>query len=211
MKRSLKTCFLYLGLTFLTMQACAAPEQPLDVGKGERLLVLAPHPDDESISSAGLIKRVLENGGSVRTVVVTSGDAYVDAVRLETGKRRPSPADYLDFGEKRLEESRHAAQILGNGFVHLDLLGFSDGSIYASLISHWRRNNPMRSGFTGFDHVPYREAVDRGYTQDGQDLLRSCLEIITLSQAIQHDAGHSDINPSFVDASQSFIVLTETT
>jgi hypothetical protein len=41
--------------------------------------------------------------------------------------------------------------------------------------------------------------------------LRSCLEIITLSQAIQHDAGHSDINPSFVDASQSFIVLTETT
>ena len=75
------------------MPACAAHELPLQVGKGERLLVLAPHPDDETISSAGLIKRVLEKGGSVRTVVVTSGDAYVDAVIQETGKRHPSPAD----------------------------------------------------------------------------------------------------------------------
>ena len=178
MKRSLKTGLLYFGLTLLVMSACAAHELPLQVGKGERLLVLSPHPDDETISSAGLIKRVLEKGGSVRTVVVTSGDAYVDAVIQETGKRHPSPGDYLKFGETRLEESRRAAQIVGNGFVHLDLLGFSDGSIYASLVSHWRRNNPMRSAYTGFDHVPYRLAEDRGYAQDGQDLLKELVAIL---------------------------------
>lgn len=201
MKRSLKTSFLYLCLTFLTMQASAAHEQSLEVGKSERLLVLAPHPDDESISSAGLIKRVMENGGSVRTVVITSGDAYVDAVRLETGKRHPSPADYLDFGEERLEESRRAAQLLGNGFVHLDLLGFSDSSIYSSLVSHWRRNNPMRSVFTGFDHVPYREAEDRGYAQDGQDLLKELVAImletkptlIAFPDVMEDDSDHAGL------------------
>jgi LmbE family N-acetylglucosaminyl deacetylase len=201
MKRSLKSGFLYFCLSILTMQASAAQEQPLLVGKGERLLVLSPHPDDETISSAGLIKRVIENGGSVRTVVVTSGDAYVDAVTQETGKRHPSPADYLDFGEKRLEESRRAAQILGNGFVHLDLLGFSDGSIYSALVSHWRRNNPMRSDFTGFDHVPYREAEDRGYAQDGQDLLKELVAImletkptlIAFPDVMEDDSDHAGL------------------
>ncbi len=44
-------------------------------------------------------------------MVVTSGDAYVDAVIQDTGKRHPTAADYLDYGEKRLEESRRAAQV----------------------------------------------------------------------------------------------------
>ncbi|WP_174624507.1 helicase-related protein, partial [Candidatus Methylobacter favarea] len=41
--------------------------------------------------------------------------------------------------------------------------------------------------------------------------LRSCLEIIASSQTIHHDASHGDVNPSFVDASQSFVGFTETT
>ncbi len=201
MQRSLQIGFLYFWLITLALPVYAVTEQALNVGKGERLLVLAPHPDDESISSAGLIERVFENRGTVRTVVVTSGDAYVDAVIQETGKRNPSPADYLDFGEKRLEESRRAAHILGNGFVHLDLLGFSDGSIYSALVLHWRRNNPMRSDFTGFDHVPYRKAVDRGYAQDGQDLLNELVAImretkptmIAFPDVMENDSDHAGL------------------
>ena len=66
----------------------------------------------------------------------------------------------------RLEESRRAAQIIGKGLIQLDFLGFSDGSLYASLVGHWRHNQPMRSDFTGFDHVPYRDSEDWGKTQD---------------------------------------------
>ncbi|MGZ5000471.1 MAG: PIG-L deacetylase family protein [Methylomonas sp.] len=171
-----------LCMLLLSMPRAWAQEQHLEVGNGERLLVLAPHPDDEALSSAGLAQRVFANGGSVRSVVVTSGDAYVDAVKLDTGKMRLSPADYLAFGEKRLEESRRAAQILGKGFLHLDLLGFSDGAIYDSLISHWRRNSPFRSDFTGFDHVPYRDSADWGYAQDGRDLLNELVAIMKETQ-----------------------------
>lgn len=193
--------FLAFCLLFSTVSAFAASELPLEIGKGERLLVLAPHPDDESISSAGLIKQVLENGGSVRTVVVTSGDAYVDSVIQDTGKRHPSRKDYLDYGEKRLEEARHAARLLGNCFIHLDLLGFSDGSIYSALVSNWRRNNPMRSAFTGFDHVPYREAIDHGYAQDGQDLLNELVAImretkptiIVFPDVMENDSDHAGL------------------
>lgn len=50
--------------------------------------------------------------------------------------------------------------------------------------------------------------------RDGLDIcrdLRSCLEIIVSSQTIQHDPGHGNVNPSFVDANQSFVGLAETT
>jgi LmbE family N-acetylglucosaminyl deacetylase len=201
MKQSFQSWIICSWLILAAAPTFAVSEQTLEVGKGERLLVLAPHPDDESLSSAGLIKRVLDNGGTVRTVVVTSGDAYVVAVMQDTGKRHPSAADYLDYGEKRLEESHRAAQVLGKGLIHLDLLGFSDGSIYSALVSHWRRKNPMRSEFTGFDRVPYREAEDRGSAQDGQDLRDQLVAIlketkptlIAFPDVMENDSDHAGL------------------
>jgi LmbE family N-acetylglucosaminyl deacetylase len=195
-----KRCFC-ICLLLLATPLFAVAEPTLEIGNGERLLVLAPHPDDESLSAAGLIQQVLQNGGTVRSTVVTSGDAYVGAVMQDSGKRNPSAADYLNFGEKRLEESRRAAEVLGHGFVQLDLLGFSDGSIYSALVSHWRRNNPMRSEFTGFDHVPYGQAEDRGFAQDGQDLLNELVAIlrdtkptiIAFPDVMENDSDHAGL------------------
>ena len=60
--------------------ALAAQPTELAVKRGERLLVLAPHPDDETLGAGGLIQRVLARGGTVRVVLVTAGDGYVEAV-----------------------------------------------------------------------------------------------------------------------------------
>jgi LmbE family N-acetylglucosaminyl deacetylase len=201
MNNAIQIALILALLLAFQANAQSRGEQNLEIRQGERLLVLAPHPDDESLSSAGLIKRVFENGGSVRSVVVTAGDAYVGAIIKETGKANPSPADYLDYGEKRLEESRRAAQLLGQGFVHLDLLGFSDGNIYAALVNHWRRKYPMRSDYTGFDHVPYAEAEDRGIAQDGQDLHDELLAIlretkptlISFPDVMENDSDHAGL------------------
>lgn len=77
----------------------AAGEQPLVLGPHERLLVLAPHPDDESLSAAGLITQVFQHGGTVRSVVVTAGDAYVEAIQRDPGKKIPQPA-IIEFTAK---------------------------------------------------------------------------------------------------------------
>ncbi|MDD1619912.1 MAG: PIG-L family deacetylase [Methylococcaceae bacterium] len=182
MKLIFKPMLFYALLAFMPSVVLAGNEPSLMLGPRERLLVLAPHPDDETLSSAGLISQVLEHGGTVREVVVTAGDAYVGSVRRETGKHNPSRRDYFRYGETRLEESRRAAHLIGNGFIHLDLLGFSDGAIYPDLISHWRRQNPLRSDFTGFSQVAYRVAKDRGVAQDGQDLRNELVAILRETQ-----------------------------
>lgn len=173
---------IYALLALTSFGVVADNEQALTLGPHERLLVLAPHPDDETLSSAGLASQVLEHGGTVREVVITAGDAYVEAVQQETGKANPSRRDYIRYGETRLAESRRAAQLIGNGFIHLDLLGFSDGAIYPDLISHWQRQNPLRSDFTGLSRVAYRVAKNRGVAQDGQDLHNELVAILRDTQ-----------------------------
>ncbi len=175
--------------------------QSLEIGYGERLLVLAPHPDDETLSAAGVIQQVFNKGGTVRSVVVTAGDAYVEAIEEATGKKHLKRADFLSYGEKRLEESKNVAKFLGKGFIHLDLLGFSDGSIYDMLVTHWQRKHPDRSDFTGFSHVPYREAEDKGIAQDGHDLRNELAAIlkdtkptlIVFPDVMENDSDHAGL------------------
>ena len=174
-----QTIIVITLLTSPNLQA-ASSIQPLKIGTHERLLVLAPHPDDETSSAAGLIQQVFDHGGTVRSIVVTAGDAYVEAIQKDLGKTKLNKADYISYGEKRLQESRSAAHILGHGHIHLDLYGYSDGAIYPMLVSHWGRAHPYRSGFTGYSHVPYVEAEDKGIAQEGE-LLRN--ELVAILRA----------------------------
>jgi LmbE family N-acetylglucosaminyl deacetylase/glycosyltransferase involved in cell wall biosynthesis len=63
------------------------PYEPA-VLRGERLLVLAPHPDDEVIGCGGLVAQHLREGRKVRVAVVTNGAEAGDAIAREDESRR---------------------------------------------------------------------------------------------------------------------------
>jgi LmbE family N-acetylglucosaminyl deacetylase len=94
-----------------TPESEAIPYEPLDL-QGERLLVLAPHPDDEVIGCGGLIARHLRSGRRVRVVVVTDGaEAGDPAVREEESRRALSHLgnvvpEFLRFRDRHLDEER---------------------------------------------------------------------------------------------------------
>src|SRR5438094_5533046 len=135
----------------------AAAPTPLRVGTGERLLVVAPHPDDETLAAGGLIQRVLMRGGAVRVVLVTAGDGYIEAVSHETGRPRPRPAEYLAYGERRLREARLALHELGGDVIRAEhLLGFPDGGLEPLLRAHWQHTRSERSSTTGAPRAPIR-------------------------------------------------------
>lgn len=46
----------------------------LDLDKHTRLLIVVPHPDDETLATGGLIQAALAVGASLRVVIVTDGD-----------------------------------------------------------------------------------------------------------------------------------------
>lgn len=153
--------------------ALAEDLAPLRVGNGERLLVVAPHPDDETLGAGGLIQRVRARGGTVQILVITAGDGWVDAVRRDTGIRNPAPAQYVGYGEKRLQEVRAAALELGQSKFRLQILGFPDGGLDGLLGPHWESSEPQRSRTTGASDPPYEEAVDPNVPYAGSDLRRA--------------------------------------
>jgi LmbE family N-acetylglucosaminyl deacetylase/GT2 family glycosyltransferase len=76
------------------------PSMRLAPVAGQRVLCLAPHPDDEILGCGGLLSQAATAGMQVHTVILTSGDQGLD------------PAQALQ-GNSRREESKHAAVILG--------------------------------------------------------------------------------------------------
>ena len=48
--------------------------QSLPVSAQTRLLVIAPHPDDETLGCGLLLQQVLAAGGEVRIILMTDGD-----------------------------------------------------------------------------------------------------------------------------------------
>jgi LmbE family N-acetylglucosaminyl deacetylase len=155
---------------------------PLTIGPAERLLVVAPHPDDETLGAGGLVQRVLALGGTVAVVWITAGDGYVEAVEQETGEPRPRAAEFVAYGKRRIGEARAAVRVLAHGSsgdrLRLVELGFPDSGLARLLLGHWDRMHPERSATTGASRPPYPEAADRGVEYDGSDLRRELVKLL---------------------------------
>lgn len=92
-----------------------------DVSKllGDRpLLVLAPHPDDESLGCGGLIAECHARGQEVRVLVLTDGS------RSHPHSREYPPARLAAL---RMDEARAAVVELGLAADRIDFLGLLDG------------------------------------------------------------------------------------
>jgi LmbE family N-acetylglucosaminyl deacetylase len=162
--------------------AASVGARELDVGQGERLLVVAPHPDDETLGAGGLMQQVLERGGRVHVLLMTAGDGYREAVTAETHAAHPDPAQFIAYGERRLAEARAAVHVLGGGRVRVDVLGFPDGGLNALLGDHWWRMAPARSAFTGTDRPPYAQALDPHLRYAGIELRDTLVAVLRATE-----------------------------
>ena len=68
-------------------QHVRVPPTVMEVPEHTRLLVVAPHPDDEMLGAGGLMQRVHEGGGDVRVVYLTDGEGYPEGVELRGSRQ----------------------------------------------------------------------------------------------------------------------------
>jgi LmbE family N-acetylglucosaminyl deacetylase/glycosyltransferase involved in cell wall biosynthesis len=93
----------------VVIEAEAIPYEPAKL-RGERLLVLAPHPDDEVIGCGGLVAQHLRERRTVRVVIATDGAQAGDAATREEESRRglarlgEADVQFLRFPDRGLGE-----------------------------------------------------------------------------------------------------------
>ncbi len=168
-------CSVVLGVRF---PAGAAEE--LVVPPKLRVLVVAPHPDDESIGAGGLMQRTLAADGRVHVLFMTNGDGYPEAVTMATSHHEPTAADYRGFGELRRAEALVALERYHVLPVSVTFLGFPDGG----LAEIWRRGPRVpayQSPFTRDDNPPYPEAYDPRARYVSRDLVRLLARLIAVA------------------------------
>jgi LmbE family N-acetylglucosaminyl deacetylase len=125
-------------------------------GRQDRILIIAPHIDDESIGAGGYAIDALANGADVYVVFLTAGDCNRFSARLMYKTFEPTTANYLGVGNVRIGEARKAMNILGVPPDHYFLLGYPDRGLRTMI------DNPgaiVRSKATGENSVPYADAV----------------------------------------------------
>lgn len=109
--------------------------QPLNLRRDDRVLLIAPHPDDETLAAGGLLQRAIAVGARLRVVFVTDGENNPWAQRATERRWRIGPGDRERWGARRRLEALAALACLGVGEHHVEFLGFSDQGITRSLLS----------------------------------------------------------------------------
>lgn len=142
----------------------------------DRFLIIAPHIDDEILSSAGLIQEILANKAEVKIVYLTNGDNNYLSVISQNKNFKETPNDFISLGEKRMQEAKKATSILGVPEENLIFLGYPDGGLKYLL-----RENffvPYASKAFKFTYNPYKGTYKTKQLYTGINLLNDLKEII---------------------------------
>lgn len=164
--------------------------------KDDRVVIFAPHPDDEIIALGGIIQKILKAGAKIKIVYLTNGEYneinyffYKKHVALST-------AGFINIGETRQEEAIAATKYLGVNKDDLIFLGYPDRFTESILTSFWDKKWPATSMLTHIKKVPYKNALSAGAPYIGESILNDIKKVLQeLKPTIVFVSSPKDTNP----------------
>ncbi len=159
----------------------AQSSRALPLGADTRLLVIAPHPDDEILAAGGVIQRIRSADGIVHVVYLTDGEGYTHGVQAERRRGKIlTPADYRSYGRQREDEARRAMRVLGYGAWSLTFLGFPNGGLHRLMTAYWSdHRKAYRSAYMRLNRPERSEAFIPDTAYRGENLTQELAEIIS--------------------------------
>ena len=117
----------------LQLQLARASQQPsvVPAPAGRRVLVLAPHADDESLGCGGTLALAAQAGCSVRVLVLTDGRKGYDPASLPPGDEAARERFEQALAARRLQEATAACRCLG--LPAPGCLGMPDGALESAI------------------------------------------------------------------------------
>jgi LmbE family N-acetylglucosaminyl deacetylase len=100
----------------------------------DRVMVLAPHPDDESVATGGALQIAASAGAEVRIVYLTDGENNPWAQRATERRWRISRQDQIRWGVRRRREALEALECLGVPSSAARFLGLPDQRVTEALL-----------------------------------------------------------------------------
>ena len=175
-----------------------APFSVLALSTNDRVLVMAPHPDDGSLACGGIIQTTAERHIPVRVVFFTYGDNNQWSFVLYRKHPVFESKAVQGMGLMRHGEAIQATRLLGLAENQLTFLGYPDFGTLTIWNTCWGAHPPYKSMLTKTMAVPYANAFRPGARHTGEDILQDLTAIlrdfkpteIFLSHPADHNPDH---------------------
>jgi len=145
--------------------------------KGDRVLIVAPHMDDETVGAGAYALDAIRRGAEVLVAFMTAGDGARFSARILSRSVMPTRDDYLHVGRTRIAEAADALRILGVPPEHTFVLGYPDRGLRPMI------EQPLlavRSTSTDAVAVPYEKAMSPGAAHTVQNVVADLRRILDL-------------------------------
>ena len=163
----------------LAATAAAETNWPaLQLSTNDRVMVLAPHPDDEVLGCGGVIQQAVRLHLPVRVVFLTYGDNNQWSFLYYRKHPVLLPSAVREMGVIRHDEAEAADMCLGLSSNALTFLGYPDFSTLHIWSQHWAAEPPHRAMLTRVDAVPYATAFRPGAPHKGEAILADLESVI---------------------------------
>ncbi len=180
---------ILIFLLLLSLSGCTAVKKPdltrwkplpalEPFKKNERVLILAPHPDDEAIACAGVIQEALNAGAKVKVVYLTNGDHNELAFIVYEKRITMRQGEFIHMGQVRQKEAVKAMKSLGVSENDLVFLGYPDFGTFEIFCNYWRTQRPFRDRLTRISYVPYKNNPSYGAPYYGESILNDLVSQI---------------------------------
>jgi len=161
----------------LSAQRTARYETPPDIPelepikKEDRVLIFAPHPDDETLGTAGIIQKAAAAGAEVRVMYLTNGEHNQLAFIVYEKRFVIKQKALIHMGEVRRKEAISAMKLLGVPEENLIFLGYPDFGTLAIFLRYWGDVKPFKNMLTRVSNVPYKDALTPNALYKGESVL----------------------------------------
>ena len=146
--------------------------------RNERVLILAPHPDDEAIACAGVIQHALKAGAKVKVIYLTNGDHNELSFIVYEKRITVRQGEFVHMGRVRQREAVNAMNSLGLSENNLVFLGYPDFGTFAIFSRYWGTGKPFRDRMTRISSVPYKDNPSYGAPYQGESILSDLVKQI---------------------------------
>jgi len=146
--------------------------------RGDRILIFAPHCDDETLGLSGLTQQAVAAGAEVHIVWMTNGDGFPYSAEREFGSFSLKHADYIRFGRERQAEALAATTASGMSPRNATFLGYPDSGLAEMWLHNWTPDKPFQSRFTGCSRSPYSDSLTPKAVYCGQQALNDVKSVI---------------------------------
>jgi len=144
----------------------------------DRVIIFAPHPDDEVLGAGGVIQQALKAGAEVTVVYLTCGDHNEFAFIAYEKRITLRKSEFVHMGEIRRKESLAAVRSLGVPQDRLIFLGYPDFGTMEIFTKYWGSAKPFRYLLTRISKVPYLSCISPDAPYIGESILQDITTVL---------------------------------